>query len=78
MGVICLFATDQAIGLPASLPSIQPASLHGKNLNAEHYMQLNFVKPAVHMGLIDFYHFIPCTKTLTLAVLTRSAESRAF
>ena len=59
MGVSCLFATDQAIGLPASLPFIQPASLHGKNFNAEHYLQSNSFKPAVLIGsltCIILYH----------------------
>ena len=42
---------------------------HGKNFNVGHYTQTfqpNFFTPAIHIGNIDFYHFIPLSLTLTL------------
>ena len=52
---------------------VQPAGgcavLCGKNLSVEHYIQTfqpNVFLPAMLIGTIDFYHFIPHSVTLTL------------
>ena len=42
--------------------------LAGKDLNSGHYMQTfqpNLVTPAMLIGNIDLYHFIPLSLTLT-------------
>ena len=47
----------------------QWAVLHGKNVNAGHYAQAvqpTLFIPAMLIGIIDFYHFIPLSLTLTL------------
>ena len=41
--------------------SDQPTIMHGKNFNTGHYTQTfqpMFFIPAIHIGTIDFYHFI--------------------
>ena len=46
-----------------------PAVLHGKNFNIGHYMQTvqpKFLIPAMFIGTIGFYHFIPLSLILTL------------
>ena len=46
-----------------------PAILLGKNFIVVHYMQTvqpNFFIPAILIGTIDFYHFIPISLTMTL------------
>ena len=53
--------------------------MRGKNFNVGHYMQTFqpiFLIPAMLIGTIDFYHFIPISLTLTLAGVTRSAQSK--
>ena len=55
------------------------AVLHGKSLNIGHYTQTiqpNIFLPVVHVGTIDFYHFIPYLLTLTLPGDTRSAQTK--
>ena len=47
----------------------RPAVLRGKNFNAGHYTQTvqpNCFIPAMLIGTIDFYHFMPFSLTLTL------------
>ena len=49
---------------------ILPNVLHGENVNVGHYTQTvepNFIIPAMFIGTIDFYHFIPFSLTLTLS-----------
>ena len=51
----------------------------GKNFNIGCYMQTFrpiFFIPAMLIGTIDFYHFIPLPLTLTLPGFTRSAQSK--
>ena len=42
------------------------AILRGKNFNIGHDMQTvppHYLIPAMHIGTIDFYHFIPLSQT---------------
>ena len=45
------------------------AVLHGKNFNVGHYTQIfqrNIFIPAMPIGTVEFYHFIPLSLILTL------------
>ena len=47
-----------------------PANLAWQNFNIGHYtqtLQPFFFIPTMHIGTIDFYHFIPLSVALTLA-----------
>ena len=46
------------------------AVFYGKNFNTGRYMQTvqpNFLIPAMLVGSVDFYHFIPLSVTMTSA-----------
>ena len=50
-------------------PVGRPAILRGKTFNVGHYtqpFQPHFFTPVMLIGTIDFYHFIPRSRTLTL------------
>ena len=51
-------------------PAVRPSVLHGKNLSFGHYKQalepILFI-PAMLVGTIYFYHFLPLLLTLILA-----------
>ena len=56
-----------------------PAVLHGKSLYVEHQAQTceqNLFIPAMLVGIIDFYHFIPLSVTLTLTGDHKTKESK--
>ena len=49
-------------------PAIWPAILRGKNFNVGCYkqtVQLNFFIPAMLIGTVDFYDFIPLSVSFT-------------
>ena len=55
--------------------------LHGKNLSVRNYMQNiqpDWSIPAMLIGTIDFYLFIPFSLSLTLSGITRSAQSKTY
>ena len=55
------------------------AFLYNKHLNVGYYsqtfQQIIFI-PAMHIGTIDFYHFLPLSLTLTLSGISGSVQSK--
>ena len=66
---ICVMSCLCLAGWLTGWPVGQPTSLCGKNLNVGHYTQTvqpDLFMPAMFIGTIDFYHFIPLSLTLNL------------
>ena len=66
---------------PAGWLGVRPLVFRGKNFSVGYCTQtseLNFFIPAMLIGTIDYYHFIPLSLTLTLPGVTWSVQSKTY